>query len=53
MSAPFMTVSTEHEFHSRGWGTDWQLWACRLSHLLGLVAVLGLLVLLGITSSGW
>ena len=25
------------------WGTSWQLWACRLSHLLGLLAVLSLL----------
>jgi len=25
------------------WATDWQLWACRLSHVLGLIAVLTLL----------
>jgi hypothetical protein len=30
------------------WGTPWQVWACRLSHLLGLIAVLGLLWLVGI-----
>ena len=30
------------------WGTSWQLWACRLSHLLGLVAVLCLLWLVGL-----
>jgi hypothetical protein len=30
------------------WGTSWQLWACRMSHLLGLVAVLGLLWLVGV-----
>jgi hypothetical protein len=25
------------------WGTEGQFWACRVSHLLGLIAVLGLL----------
>jgi len=30
-----------------GWGAPWQLWACRLSHILGLVAVLTMLVVLG------
>jgi len=30
------------------WGTDWQLWACRLSHLLGLMVVLGLLWFVGV-----
>jgi hypothetical protein len=34
---------------SWGWGSQRQLLACRLSHLLGLVAVLTLLLILGWT----
>ena len=45
--------ATKHEATPNwGWGTPWQLWACRLSHALGLVVVLGMLVVLGATSSG-
>jgi hypothetical protein len=29
------------------WGTDWQTWACRASHALGLIVVLALLLVLG------
>jgi hypothetical protein len=32
-----------------GWGTSGQLFACRLCHALGLVAVLGMLLALGWT----
>jgi hypothetical protein len=42
-----MMESLQGEAPSWGWGTDWQLWACRLSQVLGLAAVLGLLVALG------
>lgn len=31
------------------WGLDWQLWACRASQVLGLLAVLGLLLEIGWT----
>jgi hypothetical protein len=31
------------------WGTDWQVWACRLAHALGLIAVLVLLAIVGWT----
>jgi hypothetical protein len=30
-----------------GWGTEGQIWACRLSHVLGLVAVLVLIWFVG------
>lgn len=30
-----------------GWGTAGQLWACRLSHLAGLLVVLALLLAIG------
>ncbi|MCC7372812.1 MAG: sulfatase [Chloroflexi bacterium] len=32
-----------------GWGSGRQLWACRLSHALGLVVVLGMLVIVSAT----
>jgi len=35
------------ETTSWGWGTAGQPWACRLSQVLGLVAVLALLLALG------
>ena len=42
-------ISLEREHAANWtWGAPWQLWACRLSHLLGLGAVLGLLWLVGI-----
>jgi hypothetical protein len=50
--APSMTVSTERHIPSWSWGADWHLWACRLSHLLGLVALLAMLVLLGVVTAG-
>lgn len=36
-----------------GWGTRRQLFACRLSHALGLVVVLGMLLALGWAPGGW
>jgi hypothetical protein len=42
-----MIESHEHTTLSWGWATDWQAWACRLSHALGLIAVLMLLLALG------
>jgi hypothetical protein len=30
------------------WGAPWQVWACRVSQLMGLGAVLGLLWLVGL-----
>jgi hypothetical protein len=47
-----MVVSDQGGAPNWGWGTSRQLWACRLSHALGLVVVLGMLVALGATSSG-
>jgi hypothetical protein len=43
-----MITSSEHRSENLGlaWGTTQQLWACRISHVLGLVAVLLLLVFL-------
>jgi hypothetical protein len=38
-----MIDSTRFTEPGWGWGTEGQLWACRLSHLLGLIAVLALL----------
>ena len=37
-------VSPVEAAPSWGWGSPWQLWACRLSHALGLAVVLGLLL---------
>jgi len=31
------------------WGTSWQLWACRATHVLALLAVLAMLALVGWT----
>jgi N-acetylglucosamine-6-sulfatase len=42
-----MVGSAGRSAPSWGWGTQRQLFACRLSHALGLVAVLGMLVALG------
>jgi hypothetical protein len=42
-----MIESHEHSALSWGWANDWQVWACRLSHALGLIAVLMLLLALG------
>jgi hypothetical protein len=43
-----MIASSEHRTEAVGlaWGTTQQLWACRISHVLGLVATLLLLVFL-------
>ena len=42
-----MMIDVQEEFAPNwAWGSPWQLWACRLSHLLGLVAVLALLLVL-------
>jgi hypothetical protein len=38
-----MIDSTRFEEQGWSWGAESQLWACRLSHVLGLVAVLALL----------
>jgi hypothetical protein len=38
----------ELQEHNWTWGTSWQLWACRLTHVLGLIAVLAMLWLTGI-----
>jgi hypothetical protein len=42
-----ITESHENSTLSWGWAVDWQVWACRLSHLLGLIVVLLLLLVLG------
>jgi hypothetical protein len=39
--------SYEHNALGWGWALDWQVWACRLSHMLGLIVVLLLLLVLG------
>ena len=44
-----MGGSTEQTAPSWGWGTEGQVLACRLSQVLGLMAVLGLLLALGWT----
>ncbi len=43
-----MIASSEHRPESLGlaWGTTQQLWACRISHVLGLIAILLMLVFL-------
>jgi hypothetical protein len=43
-----MIASSEHRPEGLGlsWGPTHQLWACRISHVLGLVAVLAMLVFL-------
>ena len=38
-----MIDSTQMVDTGWSWGTESQLWACRLSHVLGLVAVLALI----------
>ena len=43
-----MIESHEHHALSWGWAADWQVWACRLSHALGLIVVLLLLL-----AAGW
>lgn len=53
MNGSRAAAPTEYDMVTWGWGADWQLWACRVSHVLGLVAVLAMLLLLGIVSSGW
>jgi hypothetical protein len=42
-------ISETHENTTLGWGwaLDWQVWACRLSHALGLIVVLLMLLVLG------
>ena len=40
-----MDMAESHATPSLGWGSNGQLWACRVSHALGLVAVLGLLLI--------
>ena len=40
-----MDMAESHATPSLGWGSNGQLWACRASHALGLVAVLGLLLI--------
>lgn len=52
MDGPILTARTDHDVISWAWGADWQLWACRLSHVVGLVAVLTMLLVLGVISSG-
>jgi hypothetical protein len=47
-----MIASTPESAPSWGWGAPWQLWACRLSHVLGLLAVLAMLLALGVMFSG-
>jgi hypothetical protein len=44
--------STVQSAPSWGWGTQRQLFACRLFQALGLVAVLGMLLALGWTPGG-
>lgn len=44
-----MVESHEHGALSWEWSADWQVWACRLSHALGFIAVLMLLLALGWT----
>jgi len=39
-----MTTSRAETAQSFGWGSSGQLWACRVSHGLGLAAVLGMLL---------
>jgi hypothetical protein len=43
-----MIASSEHRPEGFGlaWGSTQQLWACRISHVLGLIAVLLMLVYL-------
>jgi hypothetical protein len=47
-----MVASCGRGASSWGWGTHRQLFACRLSHALGLVVVLGLLLALGWAPAG-
>jgi hypothetical protein len=42
-----ITESHENTTLSWGWAVNWQIWACRLSHVLGLIVVLLLLLVLG------
>jgi hypothetical protein len=53
VDGPTLTAPNEHDVMSWAWGADWHLWACRLSHVIGLLAVLVMLVVLGVVSSGW
>ncbi len=39
--------SYEHNALDWGWAFEWLVWACRLSHALGLIVVLALLLMLG------
>ncbi len=41
-----MIASNESGAPNWSWGSPRQLWACRLSHALGLIAVLALLLML-------
>ena len=47
-----MVGSAGRDAPSWGWGTQRQLFACRLCHALGLVVVLGMLLALGWTPGG-
>jgi len=42
-----MIGSHEHNALNLEWAADWQVWACRLSHAIGLVVVLMLLLAIG------
>ena len=47
-----MQAFTEQGAPNWGWGTERQLFACRLFQVFGLVIVLGMLLVLGWTPGG-
>ena len=47
-----MIGSEERDVLSWGWGTQQQLFACRLFQVFGLIAVLALLLAIGWTPGG-